>query len=62
MDNEIVFAKLCVKRLGETVGSTREFGKGLGLTVDQTRHIWRKVLELTANGGGKIHDTIRKSA
>ena len=58
-ENKIVFAKLCVKALGLVVGSTREEGKKLGLSVQDTRDIWRKVLEITNNGGGKLHDAVR---
>lgn len=58
-ENKLVFAKLCVKALGLVVGSTREEGKKLGLSVQDTHDIWRKVLEITNNGGGKFHDAIR---
>lgn len=57
-ENKIVFAKLCVKALGLVVGSTRDEGKKLGLSVQDTRDIWRKVLEITAAGGGKFRDAI----
>ena len=59
MENKLVFAKLCVKALGLVVGSTREEGKKLGLSVQDTRDIWRKVLEITNKGGGKFHDAVR---
>ena len=58
-ENKLVFARLCVKALGLVVGSTREEGKKLGLSVDDTRMIWRKTLEITANGGGKLRDAVR---
>ncbi len=58
-ENKLVYAKLCVKALGLVVGSTREEGKKLGLSVQDTRDIWRKVLEITSNGGGKYHEAVR---
>lgn len=58
-ENKLVFARLCVKALGLVVGSTREEGKRLGLSVQDTRDIWRKVLNITADGGGKYHDAVR---
>lgn len=52
--NERVFVKMCVKTLGEAVGLTRPFAKELGLSVDDTRRIWKQILLTTASGGGKF--------
>lgn len=45
---------MCVKALGEAVGLTRPFAKELGLSVDDTRRIWKEILLTTANGGGSM--------
>lgn len=56
--HKLVYAKLCTKALGLVISSTREEGKKLGLSVDETRMIWKKVLEITATDGGKLHEAI----
>lgn len=50
------FVKEFVPALGETMKRTGERAKELGLTRAQTLYVWRKTLEITLKGGGKIKE------
>lgn len=50
------FAKEFVPALGDTMRRTGKRAKELGLTRAQTLYVWRKTLEITISGGGKVKD------
>ncbi len=52
----IKFAKEFVPALGDTMRRTGKRAKELGLTRAQTLHVWRRTLEITIKGGGKIRE------
>lgn len=52
--SERVYVKAAVAALGKAIGSTRAQAKELELSVLDERRLWKEVLIMVANGGGKM--------
>ena len=52
----LAYAKVFVKALGKCLKESGEEAKALGLTRAQTLHVWKRTMEITVKGGGKVSE------